>query len=61
MEEGFVADFTHGREQLTTTTWIEGSAEPSIWKGLKTRGRSSFPVETYRCTSCGYLESYAKG
>ncbi len=25
MMEGFIADFTHGREQSTTTTWVEGA------------------------------------
>ncbi len=60
MTKGFIADFTHGREQLTTTTWIEGSPEPSLWRGIKLKGKLDYTVETYRCTSCGYLESYSK-
>lgn len=39
--------------------WVEGAPEKSIWTGLKTKGRDSYKVVTYRCDRCGYLESYA--
>ena len=39
--------------------WMDGSAEKSIWTGLKTKGHISYKVLTYRCVNCGYLESYA--
>ena len=39
--------------------WVEGAPETNFWTGLKTKGRESFKVLTYRCDRCGYLESYA--
>ena len=59
MMEGFIADFTHDREQSTTATWVEGVPEPSLWRGLKLKGKQKYSVRTYRCEACGYLESYA--
>ena len=37
----------------------EGPPEKSFWTGTKTRGKKQVQVLTYRCSSCGYLESYA--
>ena len=59
MMEGFIADFTHAREQSTTATWVEGVPEPSRWRGLKLKGKQQYSVRTYRCEACEYLESYA--
>lgn len=57
MEDGFLLDRGHyNSEQLVR--WIKGKAETGFW-GLKTWGKESLPVSTYRCPSCGYLESYA--
>jgi hypothetical protein len=39
---------------------VEGQPEESIWTGTKTRGKHQVRITTYRCTGCGYLESYAK-
>ena len=39
--------------------WVAGAPEPSFWSGLKLKERDVFPVTTYRCERCGYLESYA--
>jgi hypothetical protein len=58
MEEGFVLDRgDHSMPDLQA--WIEGVPERSRWTGIKTKGRQSYPVKTYRCDRCGYLESYA--
>jgi uncharacterized Fe-S cluster-containing MiaB family protein len=59
MEEGVLLDRGHGNV-LVVEEWLEGAPEKSFWLGLKTKGRDRFPVATYRCTRCGYLESYAK-
>lgn len=60
MEEGFILDRAHyGMAQ--EPRWQEGAAEPSFWTGLKTSGRRSLAVHTWRCESCGFLESYATG
>jgi len=58
MEEGFIADTTYGG--VVTSKWVEGEPEKSFWTGIKTRDREQIQISTYRCTGCGYLESYAK-
>ena len=57
MEEGFVLDRTYGSN--AQASWIEGPATRSIWTGVKMKGREQLPVTTFRCSSCGYLESFA--
>ncbi len=57
MEPGFVLDHTYGENRQST--WVEGPPERSFWTGLKTRGKERLVITTHRCTSCGYLESYA--
>jgi predicted nucleic-acid-binding Zn-ribbon protein len=57
MEEGFVLDRTYGAN--LQATWVEGSPTKSFWTGVQVRGRQRLPVTTFRCSSCGYLESFA--
>ena len=58
MEEGFIKDEGYGT--VAASKWVEGPPERSFWSGTKTSGKRQVQVSTYRCTSCGYLESYAK-
>jgi hypothetical protein len=58
MEPGFVVDKGH-YDSKDTQKWVEGVPERSFWHGLKIKDRESHPVTSYRCTRCGYLESYA--
>ena len=58
MKQGFTLDHTYG--YLAVSAWIEGEPEKSFWYGLKTSGRKTLPIETWRCSKCGYLENYAK-
>lgn len=58
MEEGFIADNTYGG--IVTSKWVEGQPEKSFWTGIKTRDKERIQITTYRCTGCGYLESYAR-
>lgn len=58
MEEGFTVD--HAQSGVAVQqVWAEGEPARSIWTGLKLKGREQYSVRTYRCTSCGFLESYA--
>jgi hypothetical protein len=57
MQAGFIQDSTYGG--ILVSTWQEGAPEKNFLGSLKTRGRNRIPVTTYRCESCGYLESYA--
>ena len=58
MEEGFIADNTYGG--VATTMWVEGDPEESFWTGIKTKGKRQVEVHTFRCSNCGFLESYAQ-
>jgi hypothetical protein len=58
MEQGFVLDNTHGG--LLVSQWAKGAPlKLSFWMGAK-RPDTQLPVGTFRCSSCGYLESYAR-
>ena len=54
---GFVPDFTLG--QINVSTWVEGPPEKSFWVGTKIPQEKCITIGTFRCSSCGYLESYA--
>jgi hypothetical protein len=56
MDVGVVPDETFNR--TLPSTWYEGVPTKGFF-GLKVRGNKSFEIMTYRCTACGYLESYA--
>ena len=57
METGFIVDEGHGTR--TVARWYRGEPVRSMWVGLKVRKKEAIDVSTYRCTRCGYLESYA--
>lgn len=58
METGFLLD-RGDHNSPSQSVWIRGVPEPSFWTGLKMGGKEKLPVLTYRCSKCGYLESYA--
>ena len=58
MDEGFIIDNTHGAR--VQSEWAEGKPQRSIWTGLKVAKDSRYPVATFRCEKCGYLESYTR-
>ena len=58
MDEGFIKDEGYGH--VLPSKWVEGSPEKSFWLGTKTAGKKQVQVSTFRCTKCGYLESYAR-
>ena len=58
MAQGFVVDNTHGGRVVSK--WAEGAPVKSFWFGTKAPAEGVIPIGTYRCSSCGYLESYAR-
>ena len=41
--------------------WIQGDPQvPWTRFGVKIAERAQYPIQTYRCVKCGYLESYAR-
>lgn len=58
MVEGFVIDQTHGGRAVSS--WLEGAPYKSMWLGIRLKGKTPIEIATWRCSSCGFLESYAK-
>jgi hypothetical protein len=58
MTEGFVVDHTHGGRAVSS--WVEGPPQKSMWVGVKLGGQKPLEIATWRCGSCGFLESYAR-
>lgn len=57
MQVGFIADRTD--VEVTVSQWMAGKPERSFLTGTKVRGKETRDIRTYRCTQCGFLESYA--
>ena len=62
-EEGFILEYSHAAA-TSVSAWIEGPPEQSnflgIPNGVKVKDKRQIPLRTFRCTSCGYVEFYAK-
>lgn len=58
MEQGFVLDNTYGARGVSH--WASGAPRKSFWMGTKVPNEKQIPIGTFRCSSCGYLEHYAK-
>ena len=57
MTEGFVIDNTERGRKVSS--WVEGVPVDSFWMGLKLGGKKPIHISSWRCSRCGYLESYA--
>ena len=57
MSEGFVATDKDGMRAVST--WVEGAPDRR-WYGLKLGKKPKYEIQTWRCSRCGFLESYAK-
>ena len=53
MQEGFVL------EHRAAVRWISGIPEKSFLGDIKAAERDHRSITSYRCTACGFLESYA--
>jgi hypothetical protein len=62
MARGFLVDRGDSMVPLQSD-WAEGDPRSSRWvtfTGAVDRGKERLPVVSYRCGTCGYLESYAR-
>jgi hypothetical protein len=59
MDEGFTLDQSYSSN--LQAEWVEGQPRRSFWTGggVKLPAAAPHPITTYRCSGCGYLESYA--
>ena len=58
MVQGFIIDWTHSGRVVSS--WAEGAPVKSFWMGTKVADDATIPVGTFRCSNCGFLESYAR-
>ena len=56
MVQGFIFE----SEGHRLDTWVEGTPKKSWWGGATAPKEECVPVATFRCSGCGYLESYAR-
>jgi hypothetical protein len=59
MVQGFIVEFHAGGKRLVNN-WVEGAPEKSWWRVTKVPPEKCIPVGTFRCSACGFLESYAR-
>jgi len=61
MVQGFIADF-QGSKFCRVSTWVEGAPGKPTWFGtcVPAPAEKSVPIGTFRCSMCGFLESYAR-
>jgi hypothetical protein len=59
MQEGFIPGQEGGAPDVPR--WIAGKPQVGFMGGVKIGGKVRHEVRTFRCTKCGYLESYAPG
>ena len=57
MDEGFTIDDTYGA--LVQAAWAEGKPKRSVWTGISVKKDERHPITTFRCSRCGFLESFA--
>jgi len=58
MEEGFLLE-KGDLGALSAEAWVAGQPVKSLISGLSLKEKVVYTVTSFRCTACGYLESYA--
>ncbi len=59
MVQGFIFDRADGGNRRVIN-WVEGAPEKSdFWTVTRVPEEKCIPVGTFRCSVCGFLESYA--
>ena len=60
MQEGFILEYATNAS-ASASRWVEGAPVKALLFGVRTAHKEQHPIQSFRCQSCGYLESYAKG
>ena len=58
MIQGFILEASAGVRMASR--WVAGAPEPEFWMGTKVDDKEQHEIQTFRCASCGFLESYAQ-
>ncbi len=59
MQEGFILDAAH-LNVGQVSRWVSGPPAVSFFFGINISQRDQYPIQSYRCSACGYLENYAR-
>ena len=60
MVQGFISDYKDWAS-CRVSNWVEGAPGKSRWFGtVLAPAEKCIPVGTFRCSVCGFLESYAQ-
>ena len=59
MVQGFIFDRSDGG-QRRVINWVEGAPDKAFWTVTKVPEEKCVPVGSFRCSLCGFLESYAR-
>ena len=57
MVQGYVEDHLFGGIELSQ--WVNGPPQNDFFTGIQLTN-NKIPIGTFRCQSCGFLESYAR-
>lgn len=58
MQEGVVVDLNYAG--ILRSMWVEEHAEKSAGAVTAANSKRKIKTMTYRCSNCGFLDSYAK-
>ena len=58
MERGYIPDGVQNGSKISC--WMPGAPQRSFWLSLWVPKSQVVPIGTFRCPSCGLLESYAR-
>jgi hypothetical protein len=59
MVQGFIVEWSQGGGRRVSS-WVGGAPEKSFWHGTSVPTEKYVPVGTFRCSACGFLESFAR-
>ena len=59
MVQGFIFDREHAGLRRVIN-WVEGAPGKAFWTVTRVPEEKCIPVGTFRCSVCGFLESYAR-
>jgi hypothetical protein len=58
MQEGLVVDLSYAG--ILRSMWVEDEPETQVVAGIADNHKRKLKTITYRCSNCGFLDSYAK-
>ena len=58
MQQGVVVDLSYAG--VLSSMWVEDQAETGVVAGIADNHKRKLKTITYRCSNCGFLDSYAK-